>query len=86
MDRGSSGRRLLMETDGIGFVNAELKAIRIIRTNGNYNIIKDIEFIEECKKELRVKYKENKELSIYIDYWNLVLYYLRKIVHENEAL
>ena len=38
------------------------------------------------KEGILLESKKNKELSKYVDYWNLVLYYLRKIVYENEAL
>jgi hypothetical protein len=83
---GENSRRLLVENGREIFLKAEDKAIRIIRTNGNFNIIEDVKFIESLKNVLIISCKDNKELSKYIDYWNLVLYYLRKIVHENEAL
>lgn len=67
-------------------MSAELKARRIIRTSGNFKVREDIKFIESLKEGLLISYKDNKELSKYIDYWNLVLYYLRKIVYENECL
>lgn len=67
-------------------MSAELKARRIIRTNRNFKVREDIKFIESIKEGLLISYKDNKELSKYIDYWNLVLYYLRKIVYENECL
>jgi len=83
---GDNSRRLLVENGREIFLRAEDKARRIIMTNRGFDIIKDVKFIESLKEELLVSYKDNKELSKYIDYWNLVLYYLRKIVYENETL
>jgi len=83
---GENSRRLLIENSRELFLSAELKARRIIRTNGNFNVREDVKFIESLKEGLLISYKDNKELSKYIDYWNLVLYYLRKIVYENECL
>jgi len=83
---GENSRRLLVENGREIFMKAEDKAMRIIRTNRTSNIIADVKFIESIKEELLISCKDNKELSKYIDYWNLVLYYLRKIVYENEAL
>ena len=83
---GDNSRRLLVENGREIFLRAEDKARRIIMTNRGFDIIKDVKFIESLKEELLVSYKDNKELSKYIDYWNLVLYYLRKIVYENECL
>tara|TARA_R110000772_G_scaffold125999_1_gene232857 strand:- start:379 stop:636 length:258 start_codon:yes stop_codon:yes gene_type:complete len=83
---GENSRRLLIENSRELFLSAELKARRIIRTNGNFNVREDVKFIESLKEGLLISCKDNKELSKYIDYWNLVLYYLRKIVYENECL
>lgn len=83
---GDNSRRLLIENSRELFLSAELKARRIIRTNRNFKVREDIKFIESIKEGLLISYKDNKELSKYIDYWNLVLYYLRKIVYENECL
>tara|TARA_R110002153_G_scaffold8135_10_gene35422 strand:+ start:1352 stop:1609 length:258 start_codon:yes stop_codon:yes gene_type:complete len=83
---GENSRRLLVENSRELFLSAELKARRIIRTNGNFNVREDVKFIESLKEGLLISCKDNKELSKYIDYWNLVLYYLRKIVYENECL
>ena len=83
---GDNSRRLLIENSRELFLSAELKARRIIRTSGNFKVREDIKFIESLKEGLLISYKDNKELSKYIDYWNLVLYYLRKIVYENECL
>ena len=83
---GDNSRRLLIENSRELFLSAELKARRIIRTSGSFKVREDIKFIESLKEGLLISYKDNKELSKYIDYWNLVLYYLRKIVYENECL
>lgn len=83
---GDNSRRLLIENSRELFLSAELKARRIIRTSGNFKVREEIKFIESLKEGLLINYKDNKELSKYIDYWNLVLYYLRKIVYENECL
>ena len=83
---GDNSRRLLIENSRELFLSAELKSRRIIRTSGNFKVREDIKFIESLKEGLLISYKDNKELSKYIDYWNLVLYYLRKIVYENECL
>jgi len=83
---GENSKRLLIENSRELFLKAENKARRILRTNGNYDIRKDVMFIESMKEGILLESKKNKELSKYVDYWNLVLYYLRKIVYENEAL
>lgn len=83
---GENSKRLLVENGRELFLNAESKARRIIRTNGTFDIRKDVKFIESMKEVLLVESKKDKKLSQHVDYWNLVLYYLRKIVYENEAL
>lgn len=77
-------RRLLVENNGELFRRAKEKAVRIIRTNKNYNIKDDLKFIETVKEELRKRGRTNKRLFVYIDYWNLVAYYLRRIVYEHQ--
>lgn len=77
-------RRLLVENNGELFRRAKEKAVRIIRTNKNYNIKDDLKFIETVKEELRKRGRTNKRLFVYIDYWNLVAYYLRRIVYEQQ--
>tara|TARA_B100000963_G_C22629781_1_gene674291 strand:+ start:860 stop:1147 length:288 start_codon:yes stop_codon:yes gene_type:complete len=75
-------RRLLTENKGELFKTAKDKARRIINTNKHYNIKEDLSFIKGLKSDIMLHSKQDKSLLVFIDYWNLVSYYLRKIAYE----
>lgn len=80
----NESRRLLTENKGEFFKTAKDKARRIIKTNKHYNIEEDLNFIKGLKSDVRLQAKKDKSLLVFIDYWNLVSYYLRKIVYEHK--
>ena len=78
------GRMLLTENRGEFFRTAKDKAGRIIKTNKHYNIEEDLNFIKGLKSDVRLQAKKDKSLLVFIDYWNLVSYYLRKAEYEHK--
>lgn len=80
----NESRRLLTENKGEFFKTAKDKARRIINTNKHYDIEEDLKFIKGLKNDIILHSKQDKSLLVFIDYWNLVSYYLRKIVYEHK--